>query len=222
MDISTHTLSLQQTLKGVETKLQFLGPGPHAQKQLEELQTLTKVKQTLVEQIQASIQSKSSSPASVLPQGTPLVIAKTTLAMPQATPPSAKAQPQVVLNKSRPGMPFMMTAQREANNKILNKQRLQELVKEIDPSEQLDEDVEEMLMHITDDFIESVVAASCNLAKHRKSNTLEVKDLKLHLDKHWNISVPGYGTDDIRPLKKTTSTDAHKQRLAIIRRAVKK
>jgi transcription initiation factor TFIID subunit TAF12 len=40
---------------------------------------------------------------------------------------------------------------------ILGKKRLQELVKEIDPNEQLEEDVETMLLQIADDFIEQVV-----------------------------------------------------------------
>jgi len=41
-------------------------------------------------------------------------------------------------------------------------------------------------------------------------------------ENQWNISIPGYGTDEIRPFKKSTSTDAHKQRLALIRKATKK
>lgn len=58
---------------------------------------------------------------------------------------------------------------------------MQELVKEIDPTEQLDEDVEEILLQLADDFVETTVNAACLLAKHRKSNTVEVKDVQLHL-----------------------------------------
>ena len=41
-------------------------------------------------------------------------------------------------------------------NEVLDKKRLQELVKEVDPNEQLDEEVENMLLQIADDFIEQV------------------------------------------------------------------
>lgn len=40
---------------------------------------------------------------------------------------------------------------------LLTKPRLQELVREIDPTEQLDEDVEELLLQIADDFVENTV-----------------------------------------------------------------
>ena len=50
---------------------------------------------------------------------------------------------------------------------------LNELVKEVDPSEQLDEEVEDILLQIADDFIEQTVSQACALAKHRKANTID-------------------------------------------------
>lgn len=108
------------------------------------------------------------------------------------------------------------------DTKVLDKRRLQELVKEVDPMEQLDDDVEEVLMHIADDFIENVVSAACKIAKHRKSSTLEVKDVQMHLERNWNIYVPGYGSDELRPYKKAATTEAHKQRMALIKKTLKK
>ena len=37
------------------------------------------------------------------------------------------------------------------------------------------------LLSIADSFIENVVSSACQMAKHRKSNTLEVKDVQLCL-----------------------------------------
>lgn len=55
------------------------------------------------------------------------------------------------------------------------------MVKEVDPTEQLDEEVEEVLLQLADDFVETTVNTACLLAKHRHSNTIEVKDVQLHL-----------------------------------------
>lgn len=105
---------------------------------------------------------------------------------------------------------------------MLTKPRLQELVREIDPTEQLDEDVEELLLQIADDFVENTVNAACLFAKHRKVAKVEVKDVQLHLERNWNMWIPGFGTDELRPYKRATITEAHKQRLALIRKAIKK
>lgn len=66
---------------------------------------------------------------------------------------------------------------------ILTRPRLQDLVREVDPTEQLDDEVEELLLQLADDFVESTVGAACLLAKHRRASTVEVKDVQLHLGK---------------------------------------
>lgn len=66
---------------------------------------------------------------------------------------------------------------------ILTKPRLQELVREVDPTEQLDEEVEELMLQLADDFVESAINSACLLAKHRHASTVDVKDVQLHLGK---------------------------------------
>lgn len=43
--------------------------------------------------------------------------------------------------------------------------------------------VSKLLLSIADEFIDSVANFSCRLAKHRGGDTLEVRDLQLHLGK---------------------------------------
>lgn len=94
------------------------------------------------------------------------------------------------------------------------KQRIQDLVNEVDPDEQLDEDVEEVLLEIADEFIENVVSSACAIAKHRNSNSLEVDDVKLYLERKYKIWIPGFG--ESKPIPKKFSNEAHKQRMALI------
>lgn len=91
--------------------------------------------------------------------------------------------------------------------------RLQDLVNEVDPDEQLDEDVEQILLDIADEFIEDVVKSACAIAKHRNSTSLEVEDVKLCLDRKYKIWVPGFGETK---LPKKMSNEAHRQRMALI------
>lgn len=64
---------------------------------------------------------------------------------------------------------------------LLSRPRLQELVREVDPTVQLDEEVEEMLLQLADDFIDTTLNAACSLAKHRHAPTVELRDVQLHL-----------------------------------------
>jgi len=66
-------------------------------------------------------------------------------------------------------------------SQLLTKTRLRELVKEVDPNEQLEEDVEDLMLQLSDDFVNELVKAACVFAKHRKSNIVEVKDVQIYL-----------------------------------------
>jgi transcription initiation factor TFIID subunit 12 len=66
-----------------------------------------------------------------------------------------------------------------SESQVLDKKRLCELVNEVDPGEKLDEDVEDVLLQIADDFIEHTVSQACALAKHRKAANIDVRDVQV-------------------------------------------
>ncbi|ORX75761.1 hypothetical protein BCR32DRAFT_237117 [Anaeromyces robustus] len=103
---------------------------------------------------------------------------------------------------------------------LLTKRRIQELVSRIDPNERLDNDVEELIMEITQQFVKEVTEFSCKLAKHRKSDLLEAKDLVLGLNMKHNIQVPGF-VDSIKPINKKITTQRHQQKVLMIRKAIR-
>ncbi|XP_045538189.1 transcription initiation factor TFIID subunit 12 [Papilio machaon] len=105
---------------------------------------------------------------------------------------------------------------------IVNKPRLQELVREVDPTVQLDDEVEDLMLQMADDFIDTSLGTACSFAKHRHSSNVELKDVQLLLERQWNMWIPGFGNDELRPYKRAAITEAHKQRMALIRKTSKK
>ncbi|XP_037699857.1 transcription initiation factor TFIID subunit 12-like [Choloepus didactylus] len=105
-----------------------------------------------------------------------------------------------------PGTPGTGGCLSPANNHVLTKKKFQDSVREVDPNEQLDENVEEMLLQTVKGFIKRVVTAACQLAQHLKSSTLEAEDVQLHLGYQWNRRIPGFGSEEIQPYKKACTT----------------
>ncbi|BGP18355.1 hypothetical protein JCM10213_008527 [Rhodosporidiobolus nylandii] len=125
--------------------------------------------------------------------------------------PSTSAAKEVLPNKD-------MRAD-DSKGRTVSKRKIRELVEGVDPQERLSDEVEDLLLEICDEFIDSVTRFGCQLAKHRKSDRLEVKDLALHLERSYNIRIPGFATDETRQsgARRVNLPPGHAARLAAIR-----
>lgn len=48
---------------------------------------------------------------------------------------------------------------------------------------------------------------------------LEVKDVQLHLERNWNIRIPGYSSEEVRNVKKYIPTPAHAGKVTAVNQA---
>jgi transcription initiation factor TFIID subunit 12 len=116
-----------------------------------------------------------------------------------------------------PGTPRVPAPPSEARE-LLPSAKLAALLEEVAPGELLDADVEAFLQEHVDEFVEGVTEMACRLARHRKSRTLEARDVQLFLEKNWGIRVPGYGDDPrvARRVPQAGAREVHAARLAAI------
>lgn len=101
----------------------------------------------------------------------------------------------------------------------LTKDELQDMLKEFAPGLEFDSAVEDVLLEIVDDFVDTVLDHSLMLAKHRGSEEIEPKDVLMHLERQWDMYIPGYSGEEVRqyPQKRL---DLHANRMAAVRRSV--
>ena len=79
------------------------------------------------------------------------------------------------------------------------------------------------MLELSDDFIESVTVGACDLALHRGSKTLEVKDVALQLETNWDITLPGYSVEEMLrlPSKRQAVEDARRRAGAQVKKSRK-
>jgi len=98
------------------------------------------------------------------------------------------------------------------------RQAIRDLVYSVDPNARLEVEAENVLLDVASEFLESVTNFSSRLARHRNSDTLDVKDLQLHLDRQHNIRIPGFvAAEDLAKLpafRTSTSTSTLPSTLA--------
>ncbi|KAK9680554.1 Transcription initiation factor TFIID subunit A [Popillia japonica] len=97
-----------------------------------------------------------------------------------------------------------------------------DLIRDIDPNIHMEDEVEEILLSYIDEFVDRVLNGASIIAKHRHVSNIEVKDVQQFINRNFNMWVPGLGTDELKPYKRSLTTETHKQRLALIRKALKK
>mmetsp|Transcript_5455 Transcript_5455/g.8063 ORF Transcript_5455/g.8063 Transcript_5455/m.8063 type:complete len:135 (-) Transcript_5455:193-597(-) len=100
-------------------------------------------------------------------------------------------------------------------SRIFEPTRLKDLVDRYHPGEKLEPAVVQLLLEIAEEFIDDVARRSCELAKHRKSKKLEVQDVQLHLEKTWNMKIPGFCGSSVR--RRHHLLDSTRKRLNVLR-----
>ncbi|KAK4049820.1 Transcription initiation factor TFIID subunit 12 [Microbotryomycetes sp. JL201] len=104
--------------------------------------------------------------------------------------------------KREDGAALLKDMREDSRGRTVSKRKIRELVEGVDPEERLSDDVEDLLLEVADEFIDSITRFACQLAKHRKSDRLEVRDLALHLDRAYNIRIPGFLPEETRQVQR--------------------
>ncbi|GAX83018.1 hypothetical protein CEUSTIGMA_g10445.t1 [Chlamydomonas eustigma] len=76
----------------------------------------------------------------------------------------------------------------------------------------LDMSTEAVLEELYEEVIGNAISFGCSNAKRRKSTTLVPRDMAVYLERTWNLYVPGFGADQLRPYRRTVASKLHEAR----------
>ncbi|CAI2349013.1 unnamed protein product [Caenorhabditis sp. 36 PRJEB53466] len=145
-------------------------------------------------------------------------------------PPQPPLQQQTQPPLQQQQQPIMMTA--VTCGAIMDKIKLDELMAQISTTTVLEENVKEVLIEYADDFVSALIDKACKMIKHREVKKIESRDIEFILKNCYNMPVAprastqvfGGHSESVIDLSKEKHipTEAHKQRLALLKKQIRK
>ncbi|KAF2115494.1 transcription initiation factor TFIID subunit A-domain-containing protein [Lophiotrema nucula] len=147
------------------------------------------------------------------PQPVSMGQARPTMSGPTNGAPGPMGQP--VINK------FPQFQLEGEGDRVLSKRKLDELVRQVTggSEDQLTPEVEEAVLQLADDFVDTVISSACKLSKLRESPSLDIRDIQLVLERNYNIRIPGYASDEIRTVRKLVPAPGWTQKMNAVQAA---
>lgn len=91
--------------------------------------------------------------------------------------------------KNQPSTPAPITAAAADVERLVSKEKLQDLTAKVTPGANHEGLVPQILMEMTSEFVENLADFSIDLATHRKSKTWDVKDVLLAAERRWGMDL---------------------------------
>jgi len=81
----------------------------------------------------------------------------------------------------------------------------------------VDAEAKALLEQLVEHMVEEVSQAAIQLAKHRDGDRLEARDLLLHVNRAWQIPLPGQGGGTVRVFKRPAAGGQTQERKKVAR-----
>ena len=108
---------------------------------------------------------------------------------------------------------------------ILSPNAIPDICKELTSTEIIDDDVEKYLSEMAGNFMNVVFSSASRLAKHKKSEKVEIEDFAAAINDNFGIYEPSLYTANINEMNinatKNISTSDHKKRMELTKEETK-
>ena len=111
------------------------------------------------------------------------------------------------------------------NESILSPNAIPDICKELTSTEIIDDEVEKYLSDMAGNFMNVVLGSASRLAKHKKSEKVEIEDLAAAINDNFGIYEPSLYTANINEMNinatKNISTSDHRKRMELTKEETK-